>query len=165
MGGIATIGQDSPRYAENPSRKGMWGASKRLCHWSATAFVGSQLALAKQNCFLCQCKERCHTTVHASGAFGYVWGVAGGHWLRLQASCRRGLCGCVSLIPCLPVCRVCLLEHSASPTLLPIGHLQADSHPERPLSAGQASVTDAAAATQGCLVCLTSMQPVCTWLV
>lgn len=94
-----------------------------------------------------------------------VWGVAGVHWLWLQASSRRGLCSCVSLILCLPVCRVCLLEHNASPTLLPVGHLQADSHPERPLSTGQASVIDAAADTQRCVVCLTPVQPICAGLV
>lgn len=130
VGGKATIGQESPRYAETPGNKGRQGISNRSYHGSAAALVGSQLASAKQNRFLCQCKQRCHTTVLASSAFVYVWWVAGARWLWVHASSRRGLCRCVSLIPCLPFRGVCLLEHSAALTLLPIKHLQADSRPE-----------------------------------
>lgn len=97
---------------------------------AATALVGPQLPSAKQNCFLCQCKQKCHAAVLASSAFGHVWWVAGAHWLCLQGSSRRGLYSCVSLIPCLPFCRVCLLEHSAGLTLLPITYLWIDLHPE-----------------------------------
>ena len=130
VGGKAMIGQDSPRYAENTDNKGRKGVCNRSCYGSAAALVGPQLSSAKQNSFLCQCKQRCHTTVLASSAFGHVWWVAGAHWLWLQASSRWGLCSCVSLIPCLPFHGVCLLEHSTALTLLPITYLQTDSHPE-----------------------------------
>lgn len=102
VGGKVVAGQGSPRYAENPGNKEKQGVSNRLCYGSTTALVGPQLSSAKQNRFLSQCKQRCHTTVLASSAFGHVWWVAGAHWLWLQASSRRGLCSCVSLIPCLP---------------------------------------------------------------
>lgn len=124
------IGQGSLRHAENPGNKGRQRISNRSYHGSAAALVGPQLAPAKQKHFLCQCKQRCHTTVLASSAFGYVWWVAGAHWLWIQASSRQGLCSCVSLIPCLPFRKVCLFEHSAALTLLPITRLRADSHPE-----------------------------------
>lgn len=129
-GGKASVGQDSPRYAENTGNKGRQGLSHRWCCGSAAALVGPQLASAKQNPFLCQCKQRCHTTVLASSAFGHVWWVAGARWLWLQASFGRGLWGCVSLIPRLPSRRVCLLGHSAALTLLPITYRRTDSYPE-----------------------------------
>lgn len=125
------IGQESPSYAENPGNRGRQGISNRSYHASPPQPWWA-LSWHRQNrtVFLCQCKQRCHTTVLASSAFGYVWWVAGAHWLRAQASSRGGLCSCVSLIPCLPFRGVCLLDHGAALTLLPIRHLQTDSHPE-----------------------------------
>lgn len=125
--------------------------------------VGSQLAQAEQKHFFSQSKQRCHTTVRASSAFGYVWWGATAQWLWMQASSRQELCCWVSLIPCLPLCRVCLLEHHAALTLRHITHLQADSHP-----ASTQHGPDKCSSTLPQLhraLWLPPDQGICTWLV
>lgn len=107
--------------------------------------------------------QRCHTTVLASSAFGYVWWVTGAHWLWLQASSRQGFCSCVCLILCLPFHRVCLLEHRAALTLLLITYVQADLHPE--IFEHRTSVIYTVTATQSFSSSSKPVQPICTWFI
>lgn len=91
---------------------------------------GPSAAISKTELFLVPVQTKMS---HGCPCFQCLWAcLVGGwsHWLCLQGSSRRGLYSCVSLIPCLPFRSVCLLEHRARLTLLPITYLWIDLHPE-----------------------------------
>lgn len=129
VGGKATIGQDSLRNAENTSNRGgreLVTDGVRGCH----SLGGPSAAISKTELFLVPVQTKMS---HGCPCFQCLWACLVGGWSPLVVSAgssRRGLYSCVSLIPCLPFHRVCLLEHSAGLTLLLITHLWIDLHPE-----------------------------------